>query len=161
MDNQFWSFFSMQPRLCTWLQAEADDVVTASGSVHLGPPTHMYRFQMKLASQLPVAEFVMLPRAHGFQKRPKFICVPTAWPCNNTLQAKTSYSILQDAHDFFLVHCMPQEQKLYLSGYAVGVLDVALQTIHDWLAEHPSVDPALKIPWSATFALHMTRQIIC
>ena len=89
MDNQFWSFFSMQARLCTWLQAEADDVVTAFGLVHLGPPTHMYRFQMKLASQLPVAEFVMLPRAHGFQKRPKVICVPTAWPCNNTLQAKT------------------------------------------------------------------------
>lgn len=39
---------------------------------------------------------------------------------------------------------MVREQKLYLNGYALGILEVVLQSVEDFLAENKNVEDALK-----------------
>ena len=59
-------------KMCTHTQCEPDDVITATGPLHL----ENYKFMLKHGGQTEACEWVLRMNANGFFKRPKITFSP-------------------------------------------------------------------------------------
>ncbi|CAK0812479.1 unnamed protein product, partial [Prorocentrum cordatum] len=118
-------------KLCTYTQAERDDIITATGPVHL----RSYSFQFKLFGQLEGAEWVMRPGPQGFFKRVSFSVSPDNNPWDDRVHASMSMGLLQGLHDWMFRGPFKQPCYLHLSGQTQTFLRIVLQAIRDWIKE--------------------------
>ncbi|CAK0831905.1 unnamed protein product, partial [Prorocentrum cordatum] len=130
-DGKDQSHCAPRSKLCTYTQAERDDIITATGPVHL----RSYSFQFKLFGQLEGAEWALRPGPQGFFKRVAFSVSPENNPWDDRVCTSMSMGLIQGLHDYMFLGPFKQPCYLHLSGQTQTFLRIVLQAIRDWIKE--------------------------
>ena len=137
-DREMGIHFVSITKLNTWTQSEYDGPTTGNGSFSLSD----YQFMLKTAGQLAVAEQVVQPRVHGFQKRLKQVWVMREINTQDQQLFQASDELMCGWHSW--MHQTVGSQgpvTISLSGRALTMYNAAKQAVEDFISEHalPSV----------------------
>ena len=130
-DCQSSTNFIPRSKLCTYTQAERDDVVTGTGPIHL----RNYSFQMKIGGQLEGIEWVLRMTPQAFFKRVALAVSPERNPWDDTVVDSVSLGWWQGLHDWMLKGPYLCPSYLHCDGTTRTYLRITLKAINEWLLE--------------------------